>query len=153
MEISHRPASLSDSDSLFLWRNSLSSRKFSLDSEQISPESHANWFESRIARQSSEPFTFFEGIRGTVGMTRLDLISGAQDGFVLSIIVDPEYQGLGVGRKILDLTCELVAKEFAGHYILAEVHKDNYVSQKLFDSSGFNQLQSEGEFLKYFKSL
>jgi ribosomal protein S18 acetylase RimI-like enzyme len=124
-----------------------------LDSEQISPESHAIWFESRIARQSSEPFTFFEGISGTVGMTRLDSISGTGEGFVLSIIVNPAYQGLGIGGKILEMTCELVAREYSGHYILAKVHKKNYVSHKLFLSSGFNELQSEGDFLKYFKSL
>ena len=151
MEIRHRPAQVGDAEALFSWRNDPASRKFSLDSEVISPDGHANWFHSRIQRQSSEPFTFFEGTYGRIGMTRLDSISGDYDGFVLSIIVNPEFQGLGIGRKILTITCDLVAKEFPGKFISAKVHKDNHISQNLFKSSGFINLMSDGDFFIYVK--
>ena len=153
MEITQRAATSDDASILLTWRNDSRVREISLSPALISRDEHLVWFSSRFDKQSSEPFLFFEVDGKTVGMARLDLVSISSDKFEISILVDPNFQGKGVGARILSMICETFFDLFPKKTITAKVHQRNYISQKLFENASFEKKFEEGNFYNYEKHL
>lgn len=152
MKIVQRVASLADASILLKWRNDSRVREFSPNSGLITRPEHAAWFSARLERQESEPFSFFDVADKTVGMTRLDLMLELDKTFALSILVDPELQGVGIGRRILALTCENFFLIFPHHTILAIVKEENEISQRLFKNANFSNVNRIEGYFYYIKS-
>lgn len=153
MEITQRTATLSDAAVLLTWRNNSSAREFSPNSDPIPSVEHLEWLTARLERVQSEPFFLFATDYKMIGMTRLDVVSGAVNTYEISILVDPNQHGKGVGTKILNMTCETFFGLHPDNTIIASVHGQNFVSQKLFISAGFELLPSVGNFLHFEKHL
>jgi len=140
MEITQRTATLDDAPVLLTWRNNPSSREFSLHSELIPIDEHLKWFSARLQRVQFEPFFLFAEDHKVIGMSRLDLVSGADKKYEISILVDPNQYGKGIGTRILNMTCEAFFSFYPDKIILAKVHEHNLISQKLFANAGFESL-------------
>jgi RimJ/RimL family protein N-acetyltransferase len=153
MAITQRTATLNDADILLTWRNHPSTRKYSRQPEQISSDVHIEWLTTRLKKVQSEPFYLFLENSKVIGMSRLDAVSGSVHQFEISILVNPELHGKGMGTKILSWTCDSFFDLQPHHTIVAYVHRYNHISQKLFIGAGFELLTSPGEFLHYEKSL
>ena len=153
MEITQRTANLSDAAILLTWRNNPSTREFSLHSKIILDKELLEWFTARLARVPFEPFFLFSAANKAIGMTRLDAVSGSVNNFEISILVDPNQLGKGIGTRILNMTCDGFFSLHPDYSIVARVHQHNYVSQKLFTSAGFELLSSMGDFLYFEKNL
>jgi UDP-2,4-diacetamido-2,4,6-trideoxy-beta-L-altropyranose hydrolase len=153
MYITKRNANLSDAAVLLKWRNSPSARKFSQNSELIQIEDHLVWLSERLERITFEPFYMFELGDQLVGMSRLDFESQSTNEFVISILVDPVQHGKGFGKKILNMTCANIFDSYPSSTIVAKVHQDNSISQKLFVNCGFKLQIRIGEFLRFERTL
>lgn len=153
MNITQRTATLGDAVRLLNWRNDTSTRKFSRQSEKISLDEHIEWLAARLKRVRSEPFYLFDAELGAIGMSRLDAISGSPGKYEISILVEPNQHGKGVGTTILRLTCESFFTLYPNYAIVAYISPDNYISQKLFLSAGFELMTSLGKFLHFEKTL
>jgi RimJ/RimL family protein N-acetyltransferase len=153
MEITQRTATLSDAAILLNWRNNSRVREFSMYSNLILIDEHLKWFTARLERVQFEPFYVFEVNKLLIGMSRLDVMSGEVNKYSISILVDPTQHGKGVGKKILNMTCENFLSLHPATTLVASVHKYNLVSQKLFISSGFELIPTTGDFLHYEKHL
>jgi RimJ/RimL family protein N-acetyltransferase len=151
MIITQRTATLGDAAVILTWRNNPNTRKFSKNSEQIPDDQHLEWFRARLERIQFEPFFLYEAEFKTIGMSRFDITSGAANKFEISILVDPNEHGKGVGKKILDMACATLFGSHPDHTIVASVHQQNFISQRLFVSAGFELLPSVGDFL-YFET-
>ena len=151
MEITQRTATLSDAVALLTWRNNPSSREYSLNSELILMNEHLEWLTTRLERIQIEPFFLYMADHKAIGMSRLDVMSGSVDKFEISILVDPNQHGQGIGTRILGMTCEAFFGLHPDYTIVASVHPDNFVSQKLFVGAGFELLPSTGDFLHFEK--
>jgi RimJ/RimL family protein N-acetyltransferase len=151
MEITHRTARYSDAEVLLAWRNSLGVRSFSVNSDLIPLEEHLAWFSDRLERVKLEPFLVFVSENEPLGMSRLDAISGCEEEFEISILVDPSKQKLGVGTRVLKMTCDFFSDLYPQKRIIARVHRDNLVSQKLFFKAHFELRENEGEYFKFEK--
>ncbi len=112
-----------------------------------------NWLSSRLERVHSEPFILFLAGQKIIGLTRLDCIPGFDNSFAITILVDPNERGKGIGTKILNTTCESFFSVHPESILKAKVHQNNYASQKLFINAEFNAQVSTGLFLNYEKSL
>jgi RimJ/RimL family protein N-acetyltransferase len=152
MEITQRTAKLSDADILLTWRNNLFVRNYSSNSELISVEEHLAWFLNRLDRIRLEPFLIFVSGNEICGMSRLDFVLEREDEYEISILVDPAKQGLGLGTRILKLTCDVFFDLHPQKSIIARVHKNNLVSQRLFINASFELRDDECEFFRYIKS-
>ena len=86
-------------------------------------------------------------------MSRLDILVGSEKKFEISILVDPKQSGIGLGTQILEMTCDAVVNSNHDFSILAKVHKENLISQKLFTRAGFKSILTEDEFLRFEKVL
>ena len=87
-----------------------------------------------------------------VGMSRLDTIPGYADKYEVSILIDPNNRGSGIGRQVLNMTCESFFSMYSDKTIIAKVHKENFISQKLFTGAGFKLIVTTGDFLSFEKS-
>ena len=151
MRITQRTATLDDADTLLTWRNHPSTRKFSQQPKEILSDEHMYWLTARLKKVHLEPFYLFIGDCGAIGMSRLDF--EATHKYEISILVDPNQQGRGVGTKILTWTGESFYDQYPNFAIIAYVHRSNFVSQKLFLRAGFELLPSLGDFVHFEKSL
>ena len=86
-----------------------------------------------------------------IGTVRLDFESFKSKKFLISIFVDPTYQGVGIGNKILTIICEqyLTTPE---KVIIARVQQSNIVSKKLFVSAGFKLISESSDLILYEKN-
>ena len=153
MEITHRTATLDDAGILLTWRNDPSVREFSLNSELIPIDEHLKWLSDRLERTQIEPFFLFVADHRVIGMSRLDVVSEEADKYKISVLVDPNQHGKGIGTRILHITCETFFSLHSDYTIVAKVHKLNLVSQKLFTNAGFELLSSIGNFFDFEKNL
>jgi len=153
MEITQRTATLADADVLLNWRNNPSVREFSLQSEVIAMDEHLNWLLGRLERVHFEPFFLFVEDHKMIGMSRLDIVSEQTNKFEISILVDPDQYGKGVGTRILNMTCESFFSLHPNKTIVAKVQVHNFVSQKLFTNAGFELRNPVGDFLHFEKTI
>lgn len=67
------------------------------------------------------------------------MMLAAGEAHVLNLCVDPQFQGQGYGRKILEhlLTC---ARKNKAEEVFLEVRVSNLVAITLYDKVGFNQI-------------
>jgi RimJ/RimL family protein N-acetyltransferase len=151
MKIIQRFVTPHDSALLLSWRNDPSVRDFSLHSEHISVEEHYRWFSTRIKKTASEPFFVFESEQKVVGISRLDIVPESTEKYEISILVDPNNRGRGVGMQILNMTCDSFFRVHSNKIIVARVHKNNFISQKLFGRAGFDLLNPSGDFFSFEK--
>ena len=153
MEITQRTATLDDAAVLLTWRNNPSAREFSVHSELIPSDEHLDWLTARLERVQLEPFFLFAVDHEVIGMSRLDAVSESTEKYEISILVDPNQHGKGVGTNILNMTCKTFFSLHPNNTIIAKVHQHNFVSQKLFTNAGFQLLPSAGTFLHFEKTL
>ena len=153
MEITQRTATLSDAAVLLIWRNNPSTRAFSLHSELILSDEHLEWLTARLERVQFEPFFLFAADYKAIGMSRLDILSGSVNKYEISILVDPNQHGMGIGTRILNMTCEAFFSLHPDDTIVASVHQNNSISQNLFTGAGFELVQSVGDFIRFEKNL
>lgn len=153
MEITQRNATLGDANVLLTWRNNSSVREFSLHSELIPIDEHLKWLSNRLERVQIEPFFLFAAENRMIGMSRLDFVSGKTDKYEISILVDPDQHGNGLGTRILNLTCESFFTLHPDKTIIARVHERNFVSQKLFTNAGFKLQTLVDNFLHFEKTV
>ena len=153
MKITQRTATLRDGAILLNWRNDKSTRKFSRQSEEISPDEHIEWLTARLKRVHAEPFYLYDSEFGAIGMSRLDAIPESTNKYEISILVEPNQHGKGMGTRILSLTCESFFELYPNCVIVAYIELENYISQKLFLRAGFELMPSLGRFLYFEKAL
>ncbi len=132
-----RPITESDCELILTWRNSSSARKISQSAEELSEAEHAIWFESRIGRLASEPFWIMSKDGKDVGFVRLDFSDNKRNSFVVSIFLEPEFRGLGIGKQMLGLALNSVNSEYGVYQYRAIIKRDNLGSIKLFKGLGF----------------
>ena len=76
-------------------------------------------------------------------MLRLD--RNTDNSYLISIAFLEECRGIGYGTA----TLKAVRKQNKGKTLMAEIHKDNEVSQRLFENAGYEQVMTNGSFILY----
>jgi RimJ/RimL family protein N-acetyltransferase len=148
MDLKLRNATIGDLFTLLAWRNSPEVRIYSKNREEITLDSHTNWLNQRILHLEIEPFWILEFHGSSVGYIRLDLDSGLEDIFLLSIAIDHNFRGKGIGTVAIQKVKECL-KDFNKKGILARVHAENEISRLLFEKNGFNLVNTKSNFIEY----
>ena len=153
MNDSIRIATISDGELLLNWRNHPDVRKFSKSSGQIHEAEHISWLEIRLAKTQSEPLFIFISDSQAAGTARLDKILDTENCLEVSILIDPDFQGLGKSKILLDLVCNYVVENLGPYKVIAHVHHENIKSISLFQAAGFTYLSRASNFLEFQKTL
>ncbi|MFH1171415.1 MAG: N-acetyltransferase [bacterium] len=128
---------LQPEDSADMWRirNHEMVRCMSHDTSSIPRAVHDAWFARYIANPENRAFVLVCDSR-VAGYCRID------HGLV-SIAIDPEFQGRGFSRQLL--TESILRVRDTTSRILAEVRRDNPISLGLFTAAGFGIIEEDGE--------
>lgn len=132
-----REARLSDASVLFDWRNDERVRLVSRDSRTLSWEQHINWLQSSLTNPKRKLFVAQMGA-APVGTARYDQSDADLNDWEISIALNPEHRGRGLGTSLLAAADRLL-RETLGLPILitAVVRTENNASNRLFESSGY----------------
>ncbi|MBY0233883.1 MAG: GNAT family N-acetyltransferase, partial [Burkholderiaceae bacterium] len=149
-----RPAELSDAECLWRWRNHPSTRQVSRSQEEIPLDTHRAWLERLLAAGQSRLFLAFLG-SAAVGVIRFDPLptSDTEAAFEVSLYLDPQLQGLGLGRALLQAGEAAMAATHAdlALNIHAEVLPGNESSLALFRGAGYGPGATPLRFIKGLK--
>lgn len=137
----YRPATRDDAGLLLAWRNAEGTRAASRTGEVIEPASHRAWLDGVLGDASRTLFVAErEGV--PVASIRFDHRGTEAE---ISISVDPERQGEGIGRQAIAETTELqLASHDALHTICAETRTGNSASRRAFEAAGYRTLGESG---------
>ena len=108
-------------------------RNCSRDSTEINWSDHVIWFSNALKSHSRNLFVGEIG-DASIGFIRLDEVDDAM--FEVSLYLDPDLHGLGLGKGLLLL---VEAKAISRSIIDAEILDGNAASSRLFQSAGYAQ--------------
>jgi UDP-2,4-diacetamido-2,4,6-trideoxy-beta-L-altropyranose hydrolase len=142
-ELAVRRAELGDTALMFHWRNDPRTRVVSRNTQEIDAQSHASWVDRTIADPNR--CLLIGSIGGlSVGVVRFDRVN--DDETEVSLYLDPELHGLGLGASLLNAG-EVVLATLGGYgfQIIANVRKENLASHRLFETCGYCYRQQRWE--------
>ncbi|MDD5194082.1 MAG: GNAT family N-acetyltransferase [Candidatus Omnitrophica bacterium] len=128
------PASGDDCKDLWVWRNNPLIRINFFDTECVGWEEHKKWFNSNIANPNTRIYIAKQGTKKT-GVIRFEIKDNCTQ---VSVNLNPDYLGKGLGAKIIEQGSERFISETKNvKPIIAEIKKNNIASQKAFAKAGF----------------
>ena len=131
-----RPAAADDAPLLYGWRNHPSVRAVSATQDPIAFEAHEAWVRAVLAHPTRWLFVGEIG-QLPVGSIRFDRLASGH--LEVSLYLDPDLQGLGLGRRLLAAgEWTLLALHTAGITVHASVLPGNTASQQLFAAGGYH---------------
>jgi UDP-2,4-diacetamido-2,4,6-trideoxy-beta-L-altropyranose hydrolase len=133
-QVELRSATPADAERAWQWRNAPDVRKYSHNSAGIPLADHLNWWRAACADRSSALLVAEIGNQA-LGILRLD---HEKEGSTVSLYVDPDLTGLGLGAAILDAGATWCRRERPQTKKLwAEILPENKASQAAFRKAGF----------------
>ena len=138
--IALRLASEADCAVLLQWRNDPITVAMSLVSEPVPLDDHVRWFNGVLANPSRHLLIGeADGVRyGTVRFDEID------DTAEISITVNPEFRGQGIGGKLLAAADVWAKEELHLGRIIAQIKNDNPASLAIFHKAGY-EITKPGE--------
>ena len=141
-ELEIREARASDADLLREWRNDPQTREASGSTDPVDAVEHAEWLERLLA--DPDRFLWIAAIGGRpAGQVRLERRRGFE--YEISVSVDAELRGSGIGPAIIRSGCELLWTRTNATRIVARVRDENIASAGAFAAAGFRRHGSDGD--------
>jgi len=132
--IAFRKADLSDMQKVYDWRNDVSVRKYSHNSEIIGFAQHQEWFKN-VVKEPNRPILI--GCIGNkeLGVVRFDISDNVAE---ISIYLTPDRQGMGYGAGLISAGEKWLKNQFPNvNKINAEILTENRASSKIFETCGY----------------
>jgi spore coat polysaccharide biosynthesis predicted glycosyltransferase SpsG/L-amino acid N-acyltransferase YncA len=132
--VSLRNVNKKDCRDIWLWRNSRQARSGSFQSEPIAYADHVAWFERKSRDPQSVLWMAVSGVH-KIGHVRFDKQGQTA---VISIVLNPQYLGLGFGSRILRVASrKFLRMNKTVTHIAAEIQDHNKASIGAFTSAGY----------------
>ncbi len=127
-------ATENDCRDIWSWRNHPEVRKNFFDPEPVSWENHKRWFDSRLKDKDTKIYMASSG-DGKIGVIRF---YPEEHVIKVSVNLNPNFFGRGLGSEIIRLGTQKLLDEMKSKTpVIAEVKKDNIISQKAFLRAGY----------------
>jgi RimJ/RimL family protein N-acetyltransferase len=136
--IEFRRAGWEDCELLFRWRNDPRTRKHSFNPEAIAEAEHHKWFAASV-QDDRRILLLACADSKVVGVLRFDLLDEPLRTAEVSIYVDPERHGQGLGKEILKGVEAWLKENTEIERLHAKVMQDNRPSVEIFKGCGFRQ--------------
>ena len=130
-----RPATTDDARNLWQWRNDPLTRAMFKNTDAVSWESHARWFDEALTNPHQLLFIGEQQHGEPVGICRFDIDADAGHADV-SLNVNPALRGKGLAHPLLSGAMQI----FRAHYpqpLQATIKKQNLASIACFTKCGF----------------
>lgn len=141
-----RPATISDAAALLEWVNNPDSLQWKRETRKtIAAGEHQAW----LARRLVDPGTFMwiiESSGQAAGQVRLQRDG---DAFMIDIYVAKGHRRAGLAAAAIDAAISNFRHTRGNADIVADVHKDNVASRRLFERLGFTLASENSDWLRY----
>lgn len=135
MIVNLRPATMKDCEQVYQWQKQPFLRQYFTVPDIPTFIEHKLWFSKALSSKNHQLYIIYnQGI--AVGSLRLD--SKKEKSYEISILIEPSSQGKGIGLSALKQLPTIVNSAT----IIANVHRENKASHKLFISANFHPLSS-----------
>ena len=132
---------LEDTDNIVKWRNKSFVKKNLYSQENLTPDQHINYYNSRIKTGKVKQFIIlaFDGIEyQAIGTTFLKNIDGDSSKAEFGIFIGNEKaMGKGYGSQATLLTVDYAFRELELNRVYLTVLADNYSAIKAYQKCGF----------------
>ena len=148
--LQYRTIQEEDSEILVSWRSDLSLIRYYRNSSPITMEMHQSWFQNRYNSDNARwDFMAFDGLVpvGFVALLHMDFDKKIAE--INYTIGNKDYTGRSLSVEMIQSLCDFGKSVFGIQEFIAEIHRDNVVSQKSAVSSGFILEDTKGNFWKY----
>lgn len=133
--ISLRPATIDDAAEAYAWRNDVRTRRYSRDPAPLPWDHHFGWW-SRTLRDHRRRLLIACCGNRAVGSVRFDYTGDSAE---VSLYVDPDLAGLGLGRALLEASQRWIATQNPRiSRVVAEIQPGNTASVRTFRAAGFS---------------
>ena len=148
-DVSIKSATEEHSKAIWEWRNDATTRAMFLNQDLVSWENHQSWYERVLTNSNRRLYVgYTDGI--LFGMIRFDKRENQDHAYEVSINLDPEQRGKGLGKLLLTKAIEHFWTQVAdADLILAEIKKENVASKKAFENAGFEERQESATFYEF----
>ena len=134
--LSLRPATLDDAAAAHAWRDDARTRRFFRNPAPVAWDEHVAWWSRTLGDDRHRLLIALCGNRA-VGSVRFDFEDDAAE---VSLYLDPELTGLGLGRRLLEAAQRWIVTQAARiRRLAAEVQPENAASAGAFRAAGFAQ--------------
>jgi len=134
-----RRAALEDADQALSWRNDIRTRKHSLNREPVTPAGHLSWWTRSLGDVGR---VLLIGVRCglDIGVLRYDL--GADSVAVVSVYLDPDLHGQGLGVALLRAGNQWMMRHCPRvSELRAKIVPQNEASRRAFEAAGYRFLR------------
>lgn len=132
-----RRVGLNDSDRLLAWRNDPLTVRFSKSNSPVSRKEHQDWLKQIVASRETQSL-IGEYKQTPIASVRFDPVGKSRGRYKVSINLAPHQRGRGMGAAILKSALAHFSKKIGAEAdIVAEIHKNNVASHKIFLKNGF----------------
>lgn len=132
-----RLATADDAPVVWPWRNCESTRRYFFDPSPVSLDTHIEWWNRSLADSRRALLIGFSEERA-LGVVRFDFDSS--ESAVISIYLDPEMAGRGMGRALLFAGLNwLRGNHPETSAVSAEILPENFASLRVFQAAGFSE--------------
>ena len=139
-DISLRPALPSDCERVWQINNEPSARAASRNPEPIAVDAHRRWFADCLADPGTALHLIVDAASSVLGVIRLERHGAYTE---LSLAIDREQRGRGVGRGAIRAAVAVSATRWPGLPVHAWVAEDNPASRRCFEEAGFSRVGAE----------
>lgn len=139
-------ASIDDLEITYKWATDPIVRRYAISKSEITFPEHRRWFEDKLKDHGCILYIAeFKGQK--IGSFRFDIKENGVA--ILSYLLDPDYHGKGLGRKLLIKGIKKAKSHPAINALYGEVMEQNIPSVTLFESLGFQRIGLKHGLIKY----
>ena len=137
--ISLRDIKIEDTEKIVKWKNNENVKKNFCIQDDLTPEVHMNWFNTKILTGQVKQFIIKDEEQGIeVGSTYLRDIDNKNKKAEFGIFIGEDVaRGKGIGTKSVELTVEYAFKELNLHKVFLRVFSNNISAIKAYEKAGF----------------
>jgi RimJ/RimL family protein N-acetyltransferase len=131
-----RKATLADMEIYFKWLNDSDVRSSSFSSDEVSWNTHNEWFSNKINDPNFVFYIFQNQQKEFVGQVRFQRIVQTLES-IISISLDANFRSKGYGSSLIKKACTKFFSSYPNFQIIAFIKLENYPSVKIFEKAGF----------------
>lgn len=150
-KISLKKANFSDIEFLWYLRNKPETYKYSRQNQIIGWKEYIEWILPIVLGTSNKDLFVIKNLKTPIGQIRFDWMKNKKAEISMSIL--KEFQGKGFATETLKLAIKEVKRQKKIKRLIAEIHKKNLSSIKLFERLSFKLKTQKRDWLKYILDL
>lgn len=143
-----RSATINDSEDLLAWRNDAVTRACFRSTGVVERADHETWMKYNVVNGYPMHIVMIAASDiGNIGVVRFDADKGDVMTYETSIIVAPNQRGKGMATPMLRDACSFMPDSA----LTAEIRTGNYLSRRIFEACGFDEVGRDAGFIHYRK--